>query len=202
MDEQQRVVGFDHLRMTDVERVGGKNASLGEMISELRDSGIRVPGGFATTAFAFREFLRTNGLKQRIDGALDALDVDDVTALSRAGAEIRGWIAAAPLPKTLEVEIGAAYKRSVRTIRRGQCRGPLVGDRRGSARRLVCRPAGYIPQYQWLGEHSSRGKGSFCLALQRPRDRLSRPPGLRARRSRALGGRAAHGAQRHRRRRA
>src|SRR5208283_4016041 len=86
MGEQQRVVGFDHLRMSDVDRVGGKNASLGEMISQLRGSGIRVPGGFATTAFAFREFLRDNGLKERVDRALDALDVDDVAALSRTGA--------------------------------------------------------------------------------------------------------------------
>jgi pyruvate,water dikinase len=110
MDEQQRVVWFDHLRLADVDRVGGKNASLGEMIRELRGSGIRVPGGFATTAFAFREFLRANGLKQRIDRALDALDVDDVAALSRTGAEIRGWIAATPLPPVLEAEIGTAYQ--------------------------------------------------------------------------------------------
>jgi pyruvate,water dikinase len=109
MAEQQRVVGFDHLRMSDVDRVGGKNASLGEMISQLRGSGIRVPGGFATTAFAFREFLHDNGLKKRIDRALDALDVDDVATLSRTGAEIRNWIAAAALSPALEAEIGAAY---------------------------------------------------------------------------------------------
>jgi pyruvate,water dikinase len=109
MAEQQRVVGFDHLRMSDVDRVGGKNASLGEMISQLSSSGIRVPGGFATTAFAFHEFLRDNELKERIDGALAALDVDDVTALSRTGAEIRSWIAAAPLSPALEAEIGTAY---------------------------------------------------------------------------------------------
>jgi pyruvate,water dikinase len=109
MAEQQRVVGFDHLRMSDVDRVGGKNASLGEMISQLRTSGIRVPGGFATTAFAFREFLHDNGLKKRIDRALDALDVDDVATLSRTGAEIRSWIAAAALSPALEAEIATAY---------------------------------------------------------------------------------------------
>ncbi len=109
MAEQQRVVAFDHLRMSDVDRVGGKNASLGEMISQLRSSGLRVPGGFATTAFAFRVFLRDNGLKERIDRALDALDVDDVATLSRTGAEIRSWIAAAPLLPALEAEIGTAY---------------------------------------------------------------------------------------------
>jgi len=109
MGDQQRVVGFDHLRMSDVDRVGGKNASLGEMISQLHNSGIRVPGGFATTAFAFREFLHDNGLKQRIDHALDALDVDDVATLARTGAAIRGWIAAAPLSPALQAEIGTAY---------------------------------------------------------------------------------------------
>ena len=90
--------------MSDVDRVGGKNASLGEMISQLRGSGIRVPGGFATTAFAFREFLRDNGLKERIDQALAALDVDDVATLARTGAAIRGWIAAAPLSAALEAQ--------------------------------------------------------------------------------------------------
>jgi pyruvate, water dikinase len=109
MGEQQRVVGFDHLRMSDVDRVGGKNASLGEMISQLGGSGVRVPGGFATTAFAFREFLRDNGLKERIDQALDALDVDDVAKLSRTGKAIRDWITAAPLSPALQAEIGSAY---------------------------------------------------------------------------------------------
>jgi pyruvate,water dikinase len=109
MSEQQRVVWFDHLRITDVDRVGGKNASLGEMISQLRSSAIRVPGGFATTAFAFREFLSDNALKERIDRALDALNVDDVAALSRTGEAIRGWIAAAPLSAKLEAEVSAAY---------------------------------------------------------------------------------------------
>lgn len=111
MDGEQRVVGFDHLRMSDVDRVGGKNASLGEMISQLRDSGIRVPGGFATTAFAFGEFLHHNALKERIDRALDALDVDDVAALARTGEAIRGWIAAAPLSPKLAAEVGAAYEK-------------------------------------------------------------------------------------------
>src|SRR5580704_12507869 len=104
MAEQQRVIGFDHLRMSDVDRVGGKNASLGEMISQLRASGIRVPGGFATTAFAFREFLRDNALKERIDQALAGLDVDDVAKLARTGAAIRGWIAAARLSPALAAD--------------------------------------------------------------------------------------------------
>ena len=80
------VVPFDELRMTDVESVGGKNASLGEMISQLAASGVQVPGGFATTAHAFREFLAHQGLAGRIEARLAALDTDDVRALAVAGA--------------------------------------------------------------------------------------------------------------------
>ena len=96
--------------MTDVGDVGGKNASLGEMISQLADEGIRVPGGFATTAFAFREFLAQGDLAGRIKTRLASLEVEDVSALARAGAEIRGWIAAASLPRALESDIAAAYR--------------------------------------------------------------------------------------------
>jgi len=106
----QRVIPLDQLRMGDVDRVGGKNASLGEMISQLGDAGIRVPGGFATTAFAFREFLAHNALEERIAKRLEALDVDDVAALAKAGAEIRGWVAAAPFPKALDADIAEAYR--------------------------------------------------------------------------------------------
>ena len=107
--DSPRVIPFDRLRMTDVEEVGGKNASLGEMIGRLAAAGIRVPGGFATTAAAFREFLAHQGLAGRIAARLARLDVDDVVALAAAGAEIRGWIAAAPLPPELEQEIRAAF---------------------------------------------------------------------------------------------
>ena len=102
------VIPFEELRMSDVEQVGGKNASLGEMISQLPSS-VRVPGGFATTAEAYREFLEHDGLAGRIQAALDALDVDDVDALARTGAEIRGWLVDTPFPARLEGEIKAAY---------------------------------------------------------------------------------------------
>src|SRR5690349_24536104 len=95
------VAPLEHLRMTDVEVVGGKNASLGEMISQLAASGVRVPGGFATTAHAFREMLKHEGLADRINARLDALDTDDVRALAAAGAEIRHWVEAAPFPPAL-----------------------------------------------------------------------------------------------------
>ena len=87
------VLPLDQLRMQDVASVGGKNASLGEMINQLAHLGIRVPGGFATTAHAFRDFLAQDGLARRIDEALKSLDVDDVRALAKVGASIRGWIA-------------------------------------------------------------------------------------------------------------
>ncbi|AJE99767.1 phosphoenolpyruvate synthase [Pandoraea apista] len=105
------VVPFEHLRMTDVESVGGKNASLGEMISQLASAGVRVPGGFATTAFAFREFLQHNNLTERVAKRLEGLDVDNVKALAQAGAEIRQWIVDAPLQPQLEKDIREQFAR-------------------------------------------------------------------------------------------
>jgi pyruvate, water dikinase len=96
--------------MNDVDRVGGKNASLGELLSQLTSAGIRVPDGFATTAEAFRLFIKEGGLEERIAKRLETLDVDDVKALAQAGAEIRGWIEAAPLPAELEKEIRDFYE--------------------------------------------------------------------------------------------
>jgi pyruvate, water dikinase len=110
MAQRKYVVAFEDLRMGDVERVGGKNASLGEMISQLAHAGIRVPGGFATTAEAYREFLSAAGLTDRINGRLAKLDPDDVDALAKTGAEIRQWIIEAPLPREFEEEIVAAYR--------------------------------------------------------------------------------------------
>ncbi len=109
MNAEARVISFDRLRMVDIERVGGKNASLGEMIGELAGAGIRVPGGFATTALAFREFLAHENLERRIAERLATLDIDDVVELAKAGAEIRAWIAAAPLPPSLDAAIADAY---------------------------------------------------------------------------------------------
>jgi pyruvate, water dikinase len=105
------VAPLEHLRMTDVESVGGKNASLGEMISQLAASGVRVPGGFATTAHAFREFLQHNGLAQRIEARLFTLNTDDVRALAAAGAEIRHWIESTPFPPVLNAAITAEFAK-------------------------------------------------------------------------------------------
>lgn len=112
------VASFEHLRMTDVESVGGKNASLGEMISQLADAGVRVPGGFATTAQAFRDFLSHSEsgsatLADRIADRLSSLNIDDVRALAQAGTEIRQWIIDTPFQPRLEQEIRDFYQRLV-----------------------------------------------------------------------------------------
>lgn len=103
------VVSFEHLRMSDVDSVGGKNASLGEMISQLSDAGVRVPGGFATTAQAFRDFLSGTGLDARIADRLSTLNAEDVRELAIAGGEIRQWIVEAPLPEQLHADIKKAF---------------------------------------------------------------------------------------------
>jgi len=111
----RNVIAFEQLRMTDVGDVGGKNASLGEMISQLAASGVRVPGGFATTAAAYREFLSHQGLADRINAALDKLDVDDVDTLLKVGAQIRQWVVDTPFPPTLEAEIKTEYEALIAT---------------------------------------------------------------------------------------
>lgn len=105
------VVPFENLRMTDVEAVGGKNASLGEMISQLPTGpeGVRVPTGFATTAHAFRVFLAHDGLDKKINGVLDALNTDDVRALADAGAKIRALVEAQPFPAELEKAVRESF---------------------------------------------------------------------------------------------
>ncbi|HSN63861.1 MAG TPA: phosphoenolpyruvate synthase [Azonexus sp.] len=107
------VIPFEQLRMTDVEQVGGKNASLGEMISQLAGTGVRVPGGFATTAQAYRDFLAQSGLDAKINAMLDALDIEDVNALAACGAEIRQAIMETPFPMALTVAITEQYQRLV-----------------------------------------------------------------------------------------
>ncbi len=106
---EARVIGLEKLGKHDVELVGGKNSSLGEMISHLSNAGVSVPGGFATTAAAYREFLDQSGLNARIQAELAQLNVDDVNALAETGAKIRQWIVETPLTATLEQEIRAAF---------------------------------------------------------------------------------------------
>ncbi|WP_404396075.1 phosphoenolpyruvate synthase [Idiomarina loihiensis] len=106
---QEYVVWYQHLGMQDVNRVGGKNASLGEMISNLAGAGVEVPGGFATTADAYNQFLEQSGLNDRIHDLLDTLDVDDVQALAQAGKKIRQWIIDTPFQPEFETAIKDAF---------------------------------------------------------------------------------------------
>ena len=111
MNSRQYVVQLHQVGMGDIESVGGKNASLGELIGQLAMAGIRVPGGFATTALAYQEYLAQDGLNQRIDACIGSLDVEDVEALARVGAQIRSWILQAPFPRDLEDQIARAYEQ-------------------------------------------------------------------------------------------
>jgi len=103
------ILWFHDIGMADLPQVGGKNASLGEMVSALTGAGVRVPGGFATTADAYRAFLAEDGLAERIQAAVGALDVSDVAELARVGAEVRGWIEAQPFPASLERDIRESF---------------------------------------------------------------------------------------------
>jgi pyruvate,water dikinase len=107
---KQYVIPFDAVGMADVHRVGGKNASIGEMLKALTGLGVKVPGGYATTADAYRDFLAQGGLAARIDAALRDLDVDDVVALAATGARIRGWILQTAFPERLQAEVLAAWR--------------------------------------------------------------------------------------------
>ena len=109
------VVWFENLGMSDVERVGGKNASLGEMTQHLAAAGVNVPGGFATTAAAYREFLAHEGLAERINAQLSALDINNVKELARVGKAIREEVIAAPFPAHLEAEIRGSYEKMMST---------------------------------------------------------------------------------------
>lgn len=108
---QDYVLWYEELGMNDVGRVGGKNASLGEMISNLANAGVQVPGGFATTSFAFNEFLEQSGLNDKIHNVLDALDVDDIDALAKTGAEIRQWVIDTPFQPAFEDAIKTSFDK-------------------------------------------------------------------------------------------
>ncbi|WP_448568894.1 phosphoenolpyruvate synthase [Thalassotalea ganghwensis] len=108
---QENVLWYENLGMNDVERVGGKNASLGEMISNLANVGVQVPGGFATTAYAFNEFLEQSGLNSKIYQLLDDLDVSDVNALAQCGKTIRQWIIDTPFLPQMQADIEQAYSK-------------------------------------------------------------------------------------------
>ncbi len=112
-DMQKNTLWFNSLSMEDVDKVGGKNASLGEMVSNLSNAGVSVPNGFATTSYAFNQFLDYEGLDERIHQLLDELDVEDVEALRKTGATIRQWVLEAPFPADLEQDIRNDYQELI-----------------------------------------------------------------------------------------
>jgi len=114
--EQTYVLWFEQITLKDIEQVGGKNASLGEMIQHLSQAGVTVPGGFATTAFAFQSFLEHNQLREKIYTALQSLDVEDVTALARTGAELRQWVMEAAFEPAMETAVRKAYAQLASNI--------------------------------------------------------------------------------------
>jgi pyruvate, water dikinase len=150
------VIPFEQLGMHDVETVGGKNASLGEMIGSLTQLGVQVPTGFATTAHAYREFLKQGGLDNRIRAELAGLDVDDVTKLAATGARIRGWILATPFPPEIE-------KAVIDELRRMSQGGEIAVAVRSSA------TAEDLPEASFAGQQETflnvRGEAAVLRAM-------------------------------------
>lgn len=106
---QDYILNLDQLTINDVDKVGGKNASLGEMIGNLSSLGVSVPGGFATTAHAYREFLANDGLDKKINDRLATLDVDNISELTQAGADIRRWIIETPFQSAFDDALESAF---------------------------------------------------------------------------------------------
>lgn len=174
MTQGRFVIPFSQLRMTDVDIVGGKNASLGELLSQLTEAGIRVPDGFATTAEAFRVFLKEGGLDKRIEDRLSKLDVDDVKELAKAGAEIREWIEKAPFPAQLEKEIREHYEwlkgdqKEISVAVRSSATAEDLPDASFAG------PAGNLPERRRSRTSVRKNEGSIRFSLQRPCDLLPR----------------------------
>ena len=174
------VLWFSELGLADLEQVGGKNSSLGEMVSNLAKLGVRVPDGFATTAEAYRRFIGDTGLAEMISSRLADLDTDDVQELARAGQEIRDAVVTQPFPPDLEADIRTAYEQAGRGGWGRLVRGPVLGDGGGSARRVVRGAAGDVFERSGHRGDLDRDPGGVRLAVQRPGDRLPGAPRVRA----------------------
>ena len=179
MKKFAHIVPLAAARNKDLAVVGGKNASLGELIGELAAAGVRVPDGFATTADAYRAFLRAADLRDLIDRKLESADIDSPDDLARAAAAIRDGILAASLPADLDSEIRAAY-RLLDDGAGGECAvavrsSATAEDLAGSVFR---RPAGHFFECARRGRSCRRRQARFRLALHRARNRLPRPPRL------------------------
>ena len=193
------VVWFADIGLADLETVGGKNSSLGEMVRELSSAGVRVPDGFATTAEAYRRFIGETGLAEMISGELRRPGHRRRAAARRGGSQDQDRRGRADLSRGP----GSRHPGGVRATGRGRpggvLRGPVQRHRRGPARRLVRRAAGDLPQRSGDRRHPDRHPRGVRVALQRPGHRVPGAPPLRARDGRPVGGRAADGAVRHRR---
>ena len=162
----ENILWLHALRLSDLARVGGKNSSLGEMIGNLANLGVSVPGGFATTAEAFKDFIAHNNLHQRIFDRLATLDVEDVAALTAAGGEIRGWVIDAPLQPELDADIRTAYAQLCDENGGGDVavavRSSATAEDLPDA--VVRRPAGNLPQRDRRRRRRAQGQGSLRLA--------------------------------------
>ena len=191
----QSVRRLDALGMDDLDEVGSKNASLGEMISHLTQAGVRVPGGFVTTAEAFREFLSQDGRGDRIQACVRDLDVDDVRALAACGSEVREWIMQTPLPSALEREIRAAWKEMTRD--QGTDFSVAV---RSSATAEDLPEASFAGQQETYlnvcGIDAGIDALSVRVAVHRSSDRVQGPSRIRRRARVPVSRDPAHGAQR------
>ena len=170
----KNVLWFDEIGMTDLPAVGGKNASLGEMVSHLSALGVRVPGGFATTADAYRRFLAHDGLGDQIAALLRDLDTDDVAALTRVGGEIRASIERHPLPEDLEIDIRTAYDRLLHDDADPDAVTWAVrssSSRRSGAVSTASSIRGCIRAASWPTKATTRRRADWSVSM-RPRPRM------------------------------
>ena len=198
------ILWLHEVEMSDVDRVGGKNASLGEMLRNLTaDGSVKVPGGFATTAHAYREFLAHEGLADRINKTLDELDVDDVGKLVATGRQIRQWVMDTPFPPALDAAIDAGLWQSGKRLRyRGDLGRALLGDGRGPARCLLSPVSRRrCSTCSGLTRHQAAHSRGVRVSVQRPGDLLPGAPGLRSLAGRAVCRHPEDGPLRYRRQR-
>ena len=186
---------FETLGRTDVARVGGKNASLGEMVRTLGDKGIKVPPGFATTAEAYWAYIDANDLRQKIT-ELVADWTEGRTTLAETGSTIRALVAKGDWPAEIAAEIAKSYRELSKRAGKVELarRGALERHRRRSPRCQLRRPAGDLSQHSRRGRPAQRLPPLLCLAVYRPGDQLSQGQGLRPHEGGAVDRRAADGA--------
>ncbi len=173
------IMWFADIGLADLEQVGGKNSSLGEMIGNLSAAGVLVPDGFATTAEAYWSFIGDTGLADLISAELAGLDTDDVRRLAEVGSRIRAAVVDQPFPADLEADIRTAYERLAGGDEEKVVRGAVVGDGGGPAGRVLRRSAGDVLERPRHRRHPGRGQAGLRLVVQRPGNRLPSASRLR-----------------------